>query len=273
MKTKKYYLILAVVIGILCVPALAGIEASQPSNKPAWVASANQVLAGIEELYVVIAAPYASPNEGGLVWKELNAKVEHKLEKAAVKVAFVTDVPDMASPIPPSVSLKLPELRVDIDMLKFDHSQEYVFHIQTSLARTVYLAKDSSWSLKADVWKMGRAMQTIPFESMPATVTNIVLGQVEAFIPAYLAANPPGVQPTEGKTNDTVSVTAQKEVAKPVGKPALAEYKYVASKNSKVFHQPDCPSAKRIAPKNLVGFDGRSEAVETGRRPCKQCRP
>jgi len=53
----------------------------------------------------------------------------------------------------------------------------------------------------------------------------------------------------------------------------IKEWKYVASRNSKVFHRPDCKWAKKIKPGNLVGFKSREEAVESGRRPCRNCRP
>ena len=51
------------------------------------------------------------------------------------------------------------------------------------------------------------------------------------------------------------------------------EWKYVASKNSKVFHRPDCKWAKKISSKNLIGFRSREEAVKSGRRPCRSCEP
>jgi len=48
---------------------------------------------------------------------------------------------------------------------------------------------------------------------------------------------------------------------------------YVASKSSKVFHRSTCRHAKIISPENLVKFDSKAEAVQTGRRPCKTCDP
>ena len=36
----------------------------------------------------------------------------------------------------------------------------------------------------------------------------------------------------------------------------------MASKNSKVFHRPDCKWAKRISPKNFIGFKSREEAIK-----------
>jgi len=48
---------------------------------------------------------------------------------------------------------------------------------------------------------------------------------------------------------------------------------YVAAKNSKVFHRPDCKWAKRISPKNKIIFKTRQDALNAGRRPCKVCKP
>jgi len=61
-----------------------------------------------------------------------------------------------------------------------------------------------------------------------------------------------------------------------VGSPATVqkkEWKYVASKKSNVFHRPDCKWVKKISTNNLVGFKSREEAIRSGRRPCKSCRP
>jgi len=48
---------------------------------------------------------------------------------------------------------------------------------------------------------------------------------------------------------------------------------YVASKSSEVFHIPSCTWAKRIAEGNEVYFRTFQEAVDSGRRPCKVCKP
>jgi micrococcal nuclease len=55
--------------------------------------------------------------------------------------------------------------------------------------------------------------------------------------------------------------------------PPVKEWGYVASKNSKVFHRPNCKWVKKISPKNLVGFRSKEEARRSGRRPCKSCKP
>jgi methylphosphotriester-DNA--protein-cysteine methyltransferase len=48
---------------------------------------------------------------------------------------------------------------------------------------------------------------------------------------------------------------------------------FVASKNSEVFHKPDCKSAAKISEKNLVRYGTRKEAIQAGKRPCGECRP
>ena len=58
-----------------------------------------------------------------------------------------------------------------------------------------------------------------------------------------------------------------------IGRVDVAEYAYVASVNSEVFHKPSCRWAKKIKPHNIVGFKSREDAINSGRRPCKVCKP
>jgi methylphosphotriester-DNA--protein-cysteine methyltransferase len=48
---------------------------------------------------------------------------------------------------------------------------------------------------------------------------------------------------------------------------------YVASKNSPVFHRPDCNSAAKISAKNLIRYAIREEAIQAGKKPCHECNP
>lgn len=48
---------------------------------------------------------------------------------------------------------------------------------------------------------------------------------------------------------------------------------YAASKNSKVFHRAGCRYSKIVSASNLVRFDSKAQALQTGRRPCKTCNP
>ena len=55
--------------------------------------------------------------------------------------------------------------------------------------------------------------------------------------------------------------------------PDKEEFKYVASRDSDVFHKPNCSSAKRIKEENKVFYHTYKEAMDDGKRPCKQCDP
>lgn len=48
---------------------------------------------------------------------------------------------------------------------------------------------------------------------------------------------------------------------------------YLASASSLTFHRPQCPSAKKIFPKNMMRFESRQKAFWDGFSPCRQCRP
>ncbi|OHB62068.1 MAG: hypothetical protein A2167_03565 [Planctomycetes bacterium RBG_13_46_10] len=51
------------------------------------------------------------------------------------------------------------------------------------------------------------------------------------------------------------------------------ESECVASKNSGIFHKPDCRWAKNISPSNLVNYGNRDEAIKDGKKPCGTCKP
>jgi len=63
------------------------------------------------------------------------------------------------------------------------------------------------------------------------------------------------------------------ELRKGTGTALNGEVKYMASKSSNVFHRPDCRFAKTITSKNGAEYATRQQAINSGRRPCKQCKP
>ena len=248
-----------IVTGILCAAALAQIESPRP-DEPMLIAPANPVLTGINQLDVVITTRGTEPNRNGLDIKILKTEVERRLEKAGIKVFVPKE----------GVSYKLAissDLKVSIEMLNISDSQQCVFRIQTSLSRAVRLDEQSNWLFKADVWTTEPVMRTEQLRNISGKVTELVLAQVEAFIQAYRAAN------AAGSRSPYPNVTAPKESPQQPVKKAVAEYKYVASKNSQVFHTSNCRSAKRISPENMVGYSSREEAVNAGKNPCKICKP
>jgi micrococcal nuclease len=46
---------------------------------------------------------------------------------------------------------------------------------------------------------------------------------------------------------------------------------YISSKNSKIFHKPDCKRVKRIRKRNIIEFKTEKEAKMSGRKACRTC--
>jgi hypothetical protein len=251
MKITKYNFISIIVTAILCVPA-TGMEEPTLLNERVLLASQpNPALAGIDKLNIVILRPDTEPNIDGLFWAELETRIIDKLNKSDANL--ITEIPNS--------TLNTPELRIYTNMLKLENSSQYVFHIQTSLARAVHMIEGQSPVFKVDLWQTSPIMQAVSEDRIAVEVVDSVLEQVDFFIHAYQEANPPGQktiieEPTEA--NDESVIT---------------EHKYVASKSSNVFHRPDCRWARNISPENLIEYKSREEAIQAGKRPCKSCKP
>ena len=108
-------------------------------------------------------------------------------------------------------------------------------------------------------------------QNMHETVSAMVLEQVEEFISDYQKAKQTHSQSRPSDANDANSVAAP-AIKNPATESA-AEYQYVASKNRPTFHKPDCRWAKKISPENFVGYKTREDAINAGKKPCKQCKP
>jgi hypothetical protein len=273
MRTSKYYLISSILFALLSVPAFGQTKSSLPEDfRPLLIGHANLELSRIDLLKVTILPAGAKAGKGDPLWKELEAKAENKLEDAGLRTTETLDYRYE------SRSLHIPELKIHIGTFKLEDSQQYIFLIQTALARPVYLAHlpqapsppdQVKWTIKAGVWEKSSEMQAVSVQDMPAKVTNVVMDQVEVFIMAWRAANPPDKQ-----TSDTGDISpTKKEPTSQAAETSTVAYKYVASKNSKVFHVPNCRFANQISSKNLVGYKSRDDAINAGKRPCKVCKP
>ena len=264
MKTGTYYLALGVVIVLLFVPALGEPEIPEPDENM-LVGRCQPALAGIEKLYVVIVPSGTEPNELGLDLKELDGKIKVRLDKSGIEA-----ISEYISKSHVHKLVEIPELRVDIEALRVGSPRKVVYRVQTSLAKEVYLQAEPPLCLKADVWQVEPVMRLVSAERVPGAVTKEVVGQIDAFISACLT-----MKGYAGKESDIDNAgKASQSVAQNEGKSVReAGYQYVVSKNSEIFHKPQCSSAKRIKSTNLVRYNNRADAVKAGKRACKRCKP
>ena len=253
-----YLFTLSILFISISNPVFAQQESQMFTESPYLVDSPNPAFVDVNRLIVIIVPPPSEPNTDGLIWNQLTGTIENKIRKAGINV-----LAGVAGNI-----LEIPELRLYVDILKISNSQQYVIRVQTSLAKKVLIKEGSKLYIKADVFRTNSVIKEVPTNDMPQAVFNAVDLQVDAFIEAWSVAKSANVNLSGPQSG---SITIEKG-AKPE-KQESVESKFVASKNSKVFHKPDCPFAQQILPKNLVSFGTRNEAIDSGRRPCKSCNP
>ena len=264
MKTKRSFLVVAVVAVITCVCASQDRDPVLREGIFDLFAGPDPALAAIDRLKVVIVALDDKVVKDGLNRKELKAKVQNRLTQAGVEMSTGPDEPGGID------SADMAELKVYADMLNLEDTGCYVFRVQVALARNVHLKE--RYTIKADVWKAKPVMDAVAVKAMPEKVGSIVLDQVDEFTRAYLAAKAGLGRAADSGNPKTQAAGIAGAVAAP-SKSTQAKYKYVASKNSKVFHKSSCSSAGRIKAANMTTYSSREEAINAGKRPCKRCKP
>jgi hypothetical protein len=257
MKIKTYYLILVLSAGFFIAAVPARPEQSLPSDKPPLINQSHPAFAGIDKLHVAVLRYGDRSVEDMPVWNQFESNVKEKLRRAGIK---------LETPTADNI-LNIPELRIYISTLNLKDSQQYIFHIRIASARGVCLKNKPNPTFKAEIWQATPLMQVVSAENMPAKITDLVLEQVDDFINIYKATNLTGQQLSDESINVTdSSVVTEKQTD-------VAEYKYIASNSSNIFHKPDCRWAQNISKRNLVTYKTREEAIKAGKRPCKTCNP
>ena len=263
MKIKKYYLILAVTAGFFCAAASDQAGPPQPEAKPLLINLPHPAFTGIDKLRVSILRFGSMQEKEQTLIKELEANFKERLRRADIELDLST-----ADNI-----LTIPELRIYINTLSLEDSQQCVFRVQTALARAVCLKDEQNPVFKADIWQTAPAMQAVSEQDMPEKVTDLVAEQVNDFIEIFKATNISGTKSSEADINKNASSNNIPEQADKNEDSTTVEYKFVSSSNSNVFHKPGCRWAQNISKENLVIYKSREEAIKAGKRPCKTCNP
>jgi hypothetical protein len=165
-------------------------------------------------------------------------------------------------------------LKITVMMLSMPETEQFVFHIETSLRRLVSVAEKSNVQFSAPVWTSSVTMQSMPADGINDAAKEAAMRQIELFITAHHNAllkpidTPDINSPKKSAARNLVPVPTAASKSQAAPSPA-----YIASKNSKVFHLAKCSAAATISPENIVSFATKEEAVGSGRKPCKKCNP
>jgi micrococcal nuclease len=53
--------------------------------------------------------------------------------------------------------------------------------------------------------------------------------------------------------------------------PTISPYPVIGNRKSHIYHRPDCPNYRQVAPKNRVAFNSAAEAEQAGYRVARNC--
>jgi hypothetical protein len=265
----RYCLFVFVVIAYI-LPSFAAAQAEGTEEGIArdllLLDSFDTALKGIEQVQVVLHQPEAELKTGTIRWESIQAVVVSAVSSGGIKVVDALKAEGKVVPA------NLAELRIDVQVLEFKDSQNCVFSVRTSLARTVYLTRDLSHAIKTNVWETAPVMEIVSAQTLPDVIEKAVTDQAKAFVHSYLMSNPKPVTGAVGEKS-TATGDAQKTQPPAAARPDSVKYPYVASKNSDIFHKAECSSVVKIKSENLIGYKTRDEALQAGKRPCKRCQP
>ena len=262
MKAVGYTIVLTAVVGFLSISTRGKMEPYSLNEQPFMMGRPHPALVGIDEFHAILLRSGADPSADGLDWTQLKTDITGELNHAKIKL--------IAGPADDIVHT--PELRVYINLLKLTDSKQYIFRIQTSVARSVCLKAQDHPVFKADLWTLNPIFEAVSVDDMPARITEVVLEQIKAFIRAYQIANFSGHPLADSGMNEAGSAASGNPTETDTRSPT-AGHGYVASSSSDIFHKSDCQWAKNISPENLVIYPSREHALKAGKRPCKWCKP
>jgi hypothetical protein len=198
--------------------------------------------------------------ETDLKQQDIRENIAKQLEQAGIKILPV----QLWGTAPGRCRLK-----VLIKVYKPSDLDTFIYNLKVYFVQTVSLERIPEAKIDAVTWELTWLAHGSKNRLTEAVPGNLKI-MTDNFIRDYNLANPLSGEPFGTNTGNNVSVTApQGQIRSGVE----ARYKYVSSKNSKVFHNPQCRSAKRINPENLVGYNSKEEVIQAGKRPCKVCKP
>ncbi len=241
------------VVMVICL--LAGLTA----NSSAKLNPRQQSLKGVQAMTVDVVCSQ-DVKDTDLKQQDIRENIVKQLEQAGIKIMPV----QLWQTVPGRCRLK-----VLIKVYRPSDLKTFIYNLKVCFVQTVALERIPEAKIDVVTWELAwlahgsknRLTETVP--------KNLKI-MTDNFIRDYHLANTQDGELSGNSESNIVSVTAPKGQ---VRSGVAARYKYVSSKNSQVFHRPQCRSVKRIKPENLVGYNSKDEAIQAGKRPCKVCKP
>ncbi|HNS19112.1 MAG TPA: Ada metal-binding domain-containing protein [Sedimentisphaerales bacterium] len=240
---------------LLATSASGATDVLLDRNDEPLLVSADPVLADVNQLTVVLATRDTPGVERMIDVADVKARILQKLGEAGVGVV-------------PRGTETTPRLVVHIEGMEVPGSDQCVFRVQTALDRLVIVPGQGNRHLLTEVWRVGSTMAVVAKSQASSAIRDAALVQTGAFADAHRTA-----RRLLGVTKDTPGVAQGSAQAASQAAAVTSPSAFVASKNGRVFHRPDCRWAQNISADNLVRYQTREEAIASGKNPCKSCKP
>jgi hypothetical protein len=257
MAACEYMIAVTILFGTIC----GGIMDMESPRDQSLLIATHPALVDLDRLSITLATHETPQVEQLIDASALRGQIAARLKEAGLKS------------VAGEAAGTCPRLVIQIEGVTVPDCEKYVCRVQTSVNRVVTYSDHRDLRIEAEVWRLRPVMSVMAATEAPKAIANTILVQVEAFVGAYEATRKlhSGSAPVERNVPDPNGSARTKLT--PQNLQAVAQYPYVASKSSPVFHRADCRWAQNISDRNRVGYATREEAVQAGKRPCKLCRP
>lgn len=247
-------------IAIVVAASLAGgSETLRPIEETPLIAG-DPILADVNQITVVLGTGETPGVERLIDAAKLKAQVSQNLRGGGI------------SPIERDTETAQ-RLVVHVEGIEVPGGDTYVYRVQTALDRLVTVPGQGNRRIRVEVWRVRPVMAVAAKPQAGEAISAAVLVQAGAFAGACEAARSLAATGKDtGKEAVVVAALSQAQ-STPQALGAPTTHAFIASKSSEVFHRPDCRWAQNISGDNLIGYKTREEAVESGKRPCKSCKP
>ncbi len=268
-KTLLPILVTALLCNNLFGSNTAGTRQAQVAGLP------NPALVGIEAIRVVVIYQNALVGRAEWIYRDLGAMAEQRLAASDPRIAFLIERGFAAR------YQNIPTITINVDKIILNPARPPALYVRTSFSADVTLERNLATFLRIELWTAAETIQAQSLQAEFTSVTSLVNKHIEQFASDFKQANSYVTPMTDVNDFNNIQPPAKqqtpaeipKEIPKtPVEKERVEQF-YIASKNSSVFHRPDCTWVDRILPKNRIEYKTREQAIQAGKKPCKKCQP
>jgi len=256
MAAHAYFTAAAILLGA----SLGGPRDLSSSADTTLLIATDRALAGVEQFGITLVTQDAAQGDKLIDLSKLRAQIAVRLDEARIKYSD-------------GEAGTSPRLVVQIEGMPVPECKQYVCRVQTSVSRVVTLSGLRDLQMEAEVWRLRPVMKVAAASDAGKAITETVLTQVEMFIGVYQATRKLQDRSRPVEPNGPEVEGPAQSKPSPQNLQAVSQFPFVASRAGLVFHRPDCRWAQNISGDNLLGYKNREEALQSGKRPCKSCKP